>query len=396
MQREVEQMLNSPRSQLSQSSVVDAMDHRAWRWCSSMNNSGPRDLLLGPCSDHYDGYEKKHDHHQHPCSRRKSKRVRLNTMTQNLRHHHYLILMITNLNWYSLPSEMWDVRGRDYEIYGTYDECHGCGSTDSPLTNIAETPNVKQPSGLKVIWDRLMEGDTGGKHLEELRSLRRSFQSPPSDTSPTTVDTLTAYGQLSLDDSMQFTCIQQPQKLYYSRLHTVMGMCFWFSLERIIIVLWRKMCKSSLTLHQRGFTPGTENYYSFTTGAAHEKNKKKKISAVKSTAGEAFPITYHLHPLNIDLESLRIDLSFGKKKEKFFTECKLLSKNLEKTKCRRLPEMDDFIKGTASTVGEVTRTRTFSFLVHYHQYCICFSSIWSWLVGLQKDRCHLQRNDVVK
>lgn len=66
-----------------------------------------------------------------------------------------------------------------------------------------------------------------------------------------------AYGQLSLDDLMQFTCIQQPQKLYYRRLHTVIGMCFWFSLERIIIVLWRKMCKSSLTLHQRAFTPGT-------------------------------------------------------------------------------------------------------------------------------------------
>lgn len=68
---------------------------------------------------------------------------------------------------------------------------------------------------------------------------------------------LAAYGQLSLDDLMQFTCIQQPQKLYYRRLHTVIGMCFWFSLERIIIVLWRKMCKSSLTLHQRAFTPGT-------------------------------------------------------------------------------------------------------------------------------------------
>lgn len=92
------------------------------------------------------------------------------------------------------------------------------------------------------------------------------------------------YRHFSLDDLMQFTCIQQPQKLYYCRLHTVIGMCFWFSLQTIIIVLQRKMCKSSLTLHQRGFTPGTWKYYSFYD--RHCLWRRKKIPAVKFTTGE--------------------------------------------------------------------------------------------------------------
>lgn len=180
---------------------------------------------------------------------------------------------------------------------------------------IGENPNVKQPSGLKLIWDRLGEEGRGAGAREntwkEVRSLRTWFQSPPSDTGSTSVDTLAAYRQLSLDDLMQFTCIRQPQKLYYCRLHTVIGMCFWFSLERIIIVLQRKMCKSSLTLHQRGFAPGTWKYYSFYDRRCPWREKKKKHLCCKFTTGEVFQSAYIL--FNIYLESLRRDLPFEQK-----------------------------------------------------------------------------------
>ena len=91
---------------------------------------------------------------------------------------------------------------------------------------IGENPNVKPEADLRQTHRGGTRSRHKGKRLEEVRSLRRLFQSPPSDTGPTSVDTLAAYRQLSLDDLMQFTCIQQPQKLYYCRLHTVIGMCF--------------------------------------------------------------------------------------------------------------------------------------------------------------------------
>lgn len=110
---------------------------------------------------------------------------------------------------------------------------------------------------------------------------------------------------------MQFTCIQQPQKLYYHRLRTVIGMCFWFSLERIIIVLQKKTCKSSLTLHQRGFTLGTWKYYSFYDRRCPWREKKNLCCYIHYRW--SISITYHLYPFNIYLESLRIDLPFEKR-----------------------------------------------------------------------------------
>lgn len=77
-----------------------------------------------------------------------------------------------------------------------------------------------------------------GLHLEEVRSLHTSLLifKVLDLTQVPSVYALTAYHHFSLDDLMQFTCVQQPQKLYCRRLHTVMGICFWFGLERIIIV----------------------------------------------------------------------------------------------------------------------------------------------------------------
>lgn len=86
------------------------------------------------------------------------------------------------------------------------------------------------------------------------------------------VDALTAYHQFSLDDLMPFTCTQQPQKLYYCRLHTVIGICFWFGHGRIIVAFQGKMCKGSLTLHQRGLPRGPQNITVFMTATTQGKS----------------------------------------------------------------------------------------------------------------------------
>lgn len=88
-----------------------------------------------------------------------------------------------------------------------------------------------------------------GIHLEEVRSLHTSpliFKILDLTQVPSAY-ALTAHHHFSLDDLMQFTCVQLPQKLYCHILHTVIGICFWFCLERIIIVFhWyhgsRKKC----------------------------------------------------------------------------------------------------------------------------------------------------------
>lgn len=130
---------------------------------------------------------------------------------------------------------------------------------------IVENPNVRQLRNSKPDLRQTHRGGAcsghKGIHLEEVRSLHTSlliFKVLDLTKVPSAY-ALTAYHHFSLDDLMQFTCIQQPQKLYYSRLHTVIGICFWFGLERIIIVFQRKMCKSSLTLHQRVLPPGPKD-----------------------------------------------------------------------------------------------------------------------------------------
>lgn len=80
-----------------------------------------------------------------------------------------------------------------------------------------------------------------GIHLEEVRSLHTSlliFKVLDLTQVPSAY-ALVAYNHSSLDDLMQFTCVQWPQKLYCHRSHTVIGMCFWFCFKRVIIVfLW--------------------------------------------------------------------------------------------------------------------------------------------------------------
>lgn len=180
--------------------------------------------------------------------------------------------MITDLNRYSLPVGKVGYKKDELQVsLRIYGGRYGwtLGSACTPLT--CEGTFAVQQIPLERIWLE-MQTSSGRAAWSwfETDSERRDPEQTQGKTlgrtkKPTHVvskrsiwrDTLADYGQLSLDDLMQFTCIQPPQKLYYRRLHTVIGMCFWFSLERIIIVLWRKMCKSSLTLHQRGFTPGT-------------------------------------------------------------------------------------------------------------------------------------------
>lgn len=130
----------------------------------------------------------------------------------------------------------------------------------------AENPNVRQLRNSKPDLRQTHRGGAcsghQGIHLEEVRSLHTSlliFKVLDLTKVPSAY-ALTAYHRFSLDDLMQFTCVRRPQKLYYCRLHTVIGMCFWFGLETIIIVFQRKkMCKISLTLHQRVLLPGPKN-----------------------------------------------------------------------------------------------------------------------------------------
>lgn len=298
----IEQSLITVKEQ-SKTVKWDAMEEWAQRWCSSTNTAGLRDLLLGPRSDHYDGYEEKNDHHQHPCRRKIRERTRLNSTTTKTAVHRWwccimILLLVCFIKLTHLSnlflSGTWGPREKNDDLFYLWRlllldrricacSCHLWinlyGSTDLALTILVKI----QMSSSRVGWSwfetdserRDVEQAQGKTHLEEVRSLRTWFQSPPSDTGSTSVDTLAAYHQLSLDDLMQFTCIRQPQKLYYCRLHTVMGMCFWFSLERIIIVLQRKNVQKLTHTSSKGFYPWDLKILVFTTGAAHEEKKKK-------------------------------------------------------------------------------------------------------------------------
>lgn len=110
-----------------------------------------------------------------------------------------------------------------------------------------------------------------GIHLEEVRSLHTSlliFKVLDLTQVPSAY-ALVAYNHSSLDDLMQFTCVQWPQKLYCHRSHTVIGMCFWFCFKRVIIVfLWyygsREKNVQKLThTSSKCFALGTSKNYSF-------------------------------------------------------------------------------------------------------------------------------------
>lgn len=159
------------------------------------------------------------------------------------------------------------------------------------LFNVQMSSSHRTPNLIRL-WEGGSCSRHKGIHLEEVRSLHTSLQifKVFDLTQVPSAYTLTAYHHFPLDDLMQFTCVQQPQRLYCHRLHTVIGICFWFCLERIIIVFhWyygsREKCKSSLTLHQSTLPPGPENITIFIIVTTQSK---KSLSAVKSTTGGIF------------------------------------------------------------------------------------------------------------
>lgn len=151
------------------------------------------------------------------------------------------------------------------------------------LSNFAaENPNVRQLRNSKPDLRQTHRGGAcsrhQGIHLEEVRSLHTSpliFKVLDLTKVPSAY-ALTAYHRFSLDDLMQFTCIHRPQKLYYCRLHTVIGICFWFGLQTIIIVFQRKNVQNLTHTSSKGFTPRTKKYYSFYD--SHYPGRKKNPS----------------------------------------------------------------------------------------------------------------------
>lgn len=57
------------------------------------------------------------------------------------------------------------------------------------------------------------------------------------------------------------------------RLHTVIGTCFWLGRERKAVAFQGKMCKGSLTLHQRGLPRGPPNITVFMTATTQGREK---------------------------------------------------------------------------------------------------------------------------
>lgn len=128
----------------------------------------------------------------------------------------------------------------------------------------------------------------------------------------------------------------------------------------------------------KGFYPRDWKLLQFYDRRCPWKEQKKSL-LLNSLQVKLFSITYHLHPLNIDLESLRIDLSFGKK-----TECKLLSNNSEKTRaqksardgwlhkaqslnCRSRHEDPDFL--FCHSINSRTQQTVMSFFINFTLLC---------------------------
>lgn len=70
------------------------------------------------------------------------------------------------------------------------------------------------------------------------------------------------------------------------RLHTVIGTCFWLGRERKAAAFQGKMCKGSLTLHQRGLPRGPPNITVFMT--ATTQGREKPFCCKKSITGGDF------------------------------------------------------------------------------------------------------------
>lgn len=142
----------------------------------------------------------------------------------------------------------------------------------------------------------------------------------------------------------------------------------------------------------KGFYPRDRKLLQFYDRRCPWKEQKKSL-LLNSLQVKLFSITYHLHPLNIDLESLRIDLSFGKKR--FFTECKLLSNNSEKTRAQKSARDGWLHKAQSLNCRRSHEDPDFLFFSALSSILYLFFKHLK-LVGLHKDRCHLQSNDAVK
>lgn len=188
---DVRSVEKSPTTVKEQSKTVkwETIEERAWRWCSSANTTGPRNLLLGPRSDHYDGYEKKNDHHQHPCRRKIRERERQIKLYNDRNSTPLMILYpmplldcfvnpasVTYLSDLFL-SETWGTRAKNDLFYLwrlllldrriCTSPCHLWinlyGSTDLALIKLVK---IQTPSSLKLIWDRLTEEGRGADTRE--------------------------------------------------------------------------------------------------------------------------------------------------------------------------------------------------------------------------------------